>query len=370
MPPASVATTARPRANASITTRPSPSGHEGSTSTVASSSAADTAGRIEPLRWCSTRSGEVARVVGRQRPAASRGRRSRAARPARARRRAARPRRGPRCSCTARASRRRRRPAGRAAASTGRSVKAERSLKAVKTASAGTPRTCSTSSRGERGDGARRVRAAHGRLRERRRRAARQARARRAVAARERAPVAVHLDDHRRPAAGRATRPRSAAAPRTGSDGEDRVRAEVPDAAGGRGRASGGRRADRRAAAGGTAASSRKRSSLSGAALGRRSDDAVVELRLDRVPLLREPLRQRQLVAHAADEEDARAGVAHRAASAEQCLEPAVDRLARDRLDGRLRACCEPFSEAGLLEHAPHRGRELDRAGPAARAGR
>ena len=42
MPPASVATTPRPRANDSMITLPSPSGHDGSTSTVESSSVSET----------------------------------------------------------------------------------------------------------------------------------------------------------------------------------------------------------------------------------------------------------------------------------------------------------------------------------------
>ena len=62
MPPPSVATTARPLANDSMITRPRPSGHEGSTSTVEASSSSETASGSSHS-WCSTRPGKSAASV-------------------------------------------------------------------------------------------------------------------------------------------------------------------------------------------------------------------------------------------------------------------------------------------------------------------
>ena len=70
MPPPSVATTARPRANDSMITRPRPSGQDGRTSTVAASSCAETASGSSHS-WCST-GREVRRRACRRPPAASR----------------------------------------------------------------------------------------------------------------------------------------------------------------------------------------------------------------------------------------------------------------------------------------------------------
>ena len=71
MPPASVATTARPRANDSMITLPSPSGHDGSTSTVESSSVSRDGARVEPLVMLDA-AREVRAAAARRRTAASR----------------------------------------------------------------------------------------------------------------------------------------------------------------------------------------------------------------------------------------------------------------------------------------------------------
>ena len=309
---ASVATTARPRANASITTRPIPSGHDGSTSAVESSSAAATSSGSSQS-WCTTRSGKSASepldTLRREpRPTIT----SRAA--GTARRRAATQPRGRRRSCSARARRRRGPSAARAAApgplGEGREV-AEGGEDAV----GGRPRTSSTRLRGERRDGPRRVGVPDRRRPRCGRRAGQQPPRGRAVEPRERAPVAVHLDDHRRPAAGPASCPRARRRRRT-----DRRRspppAGTPAARGARGTAAAGGRASPSSRRGRSGRASRTASSLGALPAVGGAEHAIVELLLDRVPLLRQPAGKRQAVARR-DRRRARAGrVAHRAASA------------------------------------------------------
>ena len=314
MPPASVATTARPRANDSMITRPRPSGQDGSTSTVAVVELLGDGLRLEPLVVLDA-AGEVRHEPRRRRPAASRCRRSRAAPRAAARRRDARRRRALRRSCTPRARRRRPRSAARAAAQAARSVNAERSLNAVKTALGGTPRDVLDQPRREARDGPRRVgppdRAGREGVRERADQPARG----RAVQPRERPPVAVHLDDHRRRAGAASARPseRGRAEKGIGRRRSRRGR-KLADLACAPGTAAAGRRGGRRAGAGARRRASRKRSSLGPLSAGRRADDAVVELLLDRVPLLREPRRQREACS-ARVRRRGRAALGHLAAS-------------------------------------------------------
>ena len=229
MPPPSVATTARPLANASMITRPRPSGQDGSTSTVDASSCSETASGSSHS-WCSTRPGKSATSASttdrcEPLPTITRAGCGQLRRDAAARRRRARRR-----SCTSRARRRTRPSAARAAATGSRSANAERSLNAVKTALGGTPRDLLDEVGGEGRDRSRRVRPPDGVRPDRVCERADQPARRRAVQARERPPVAVHLDDHRHPPTGeRPARQRGRA--EKGIGREDRVWPEAADLA-------------------------------------------------------------------------------------------------------------------------------------------
>ncbi len=139
----------------------------------------------------------------------------------------------------------------------------------------------------------------------------------RAVEAREGPPVAVHLEDHLRPAAGREPAPDHRGRADVRIAGDDRVGLEVADLPPHAERQPQieeqpvepprPRRGNEPEALVGERAAGR-----------RRGKHAVVDLALERVPLLREPLGQRERVAVAPDEEDARAlgaGLGHAAAS-------------------------------------------------------
>ena len=122
-------------------------------------------------------------------------------------------------------------------------------------------------------------------------------------------------------------------------------------------------RATRRAQAG----SGRRSAPLSAR---RRAEHAVVELLLDRVPLLREPRRAAAGgSAHGRRRERAGRSVISRPP-------PGAPRAGRrstsldERRDRRLRRRCKPVAQARLLEDAPDRSRQLVRVARAARAGR
>ena len=151
---------------------------------------------------------------------------------------------------------------------------------------------------------------------------------RRAVEPRERPPVPVDLDDHRRTAARASARPASTAAPTNGS---------AATIASGSNSCSSRAHSERQTqrGRGRRRATSARPVRTGGSALHERTsrvrcaEDPVVELLLDRVPLLRQPGWEGQPVSGAPDEQDRRPSHSP-GRLREERLEPTIDRLARE----------------------------------------